>query len=64
MKEPYGSYCAGMLYDLIRKYPKSFWASPNDFFTGTFKRDYEILILHRWIIIEYWSRFWFDAIII
>jgi len=33
MKDPYGSYCAGLMYDLLRKYPKSFWASPNDFFT-------------------------------
>ncbi len=34
MKEPYGSYCAGLMFDLLRKYPKSFWASPNEFFTG------------------------------
>jgi len=35
-KDPYGSYCAGMMYDLLCKYPSSFWASPGEFFTGEY----------------------------
>jgi len=33
MKEPYGSYCAGLMYDLNNRFPNNFWSSPNDFFT-------------------------------
>lgn len=34
LKEPYGSYCAGLMYDLNNRFPNNFWSSPNDFFTG------------------------------
>lgn len=33
MKEPYGSYCAGLMYDLAGRYTQNFWANPNEFFT-------------------------------
>ena len=36
MKEPYGSYCAGMMYDLNNRFPNNFWSSPTEFFLGVF----------------------------
>jgi len=32
-KDPYAGKCAGMLDYLSGRYPNSFWAAPNDFFT-------------------------------
>jgi glycogen synthase len=30
--DPYGARCAGSMYDLLRRYPRNFWADPNLFF--------------------------------
>lgn len=35
MKDPYGSYCAGLMQELSNQYPNNLWASPTEFFVGT-----------------------------
>ncbi len=45
MKDPYGAYCAGLIWNLRNKYPYNFWANPTEFFTGFF-----IFIKHQLII--------------
>jgi len=32
-KEPYAAHCANMMEHFVGKYPNSFWAAPNEFFT-------------------------------
>lgn len=33
LKDPYGGYCAGLIWNLRNKYPYNFWANPTEFFT-------------------------------
>ena len=33
MRDPYSAQCAHRMWDLTRKYPHCFWASPQEFFT-------------------------------
>ena len=33
MKDPYCVKCVEIINNLLYKYPKNFWASPNEFFT-------------------------------
>jgi len=65
MREAYGSYCAGRIYDLLARYPNNFWANPQEFFTGIyFSLKISQPSLVRWGIVECRVRLWFDAIII
>ena len=34
LKDPYGGFCAGLIWNLRNKYPYNFWANPTEFFTG------------------------------
>ena len=36
LKDPYGGFCAGLIWNLRNKYPYNFWANPTEFFTGIF----------------------------
>jgi hypothetical protein len=34
MSDPYGSFCASLIYNLKKMYPFNFWGAPGEFFYG------------------------------
>ena len=50
MKDPYGAYCAGLIWNLKNKYPYNFWGNPSEFFTG---KGFEIFLLKLLIFVRW-----------